>query len=435
MVVPLDYRSVANERYKRCVRRRQRECQQRIHIGYVKIDWRSVIIRVRRVPCPRPSRAAPGDGGRALRRKRLLTIADHLAAIGGAEIAQLRVIEGLAATGWAVDLLYVSQGDLWPQWAALASRTKAVPASQLQRTAPLRSGLGSTAAFIDIVRSDAEVVYVHNPGDLPAALLASRVKRVPLAVHLHLPPPVRQPSWSNTALIRRVDAVITPSVDTAERWVRAADLSGDRVSVIPTGIDTDRFVPIADADHAEQRRALDIHPGVPMILYAGRLDRTKGLTVLLEALRRVEQHAHLVVCGAGADAAFVGGLHRESRGMDVAWLERRLDVRSLLAAADLVVSPSLISETQGMVVIEAMSCGTPAVASAVGGLPETLVAFPDHLVPPGDADALAAAIDRLVGWRRQSPALGDASRRCVVDHLALGRTIGAVSTLLAELER
>jgi glycosyltransferase involved in cell wall biosynthesis len=104
-----------------------------------------------------------------------------------------------------------------------------------------------------------------------------------------------------------------------------------------------------------------------------------------------------------------------------------------LAAADLVVLPSLAFETQGMVVIEAMSCGTPAVASAVGGLPETLVAFPDHLVPPGDATALAGAIDRLVGWRQHTPALGNDSRQWVVSHLALDRTVEHVSTLLAGL--
>ncbi len=121
--------------------------------------------------------------------------------------------------------------------------------------------------------------------------------------------------------------------------------------------------------------------------------------------------------------------------MGVTWVDRRLDVSSLLAAADLVVLPSLVPETQGMVVTEAMSCGTPAVASAVGGLPETLVAFPDHLVPPGDAAALASALDRLVGWRRHSPALGDEARQWVVDHLALDRTAGAVSTLLADLGR
>jgi glycosyltransferase involved in cell wall biosynthesis len=367
-------------------------------------------------------------------RTRLLTVADHLSAIGGAEIAQLRVVSGLASTGWDVDLLYVSRGDLWPQWNAFASSTRAVTASQLQRAAPLRSGLGTLGALVDIMRSDAQVVYLHNPGDLPAALVASRLKRVPVAVHLHLPPPFRQPGWLNH-LIGKADAVITPSADTAERWVRVAGLSENRVSVIPTGVDPDRFVPIAEADRGEQRRALDIDPGAPMILYVGRVDATKGLTHLLDALRRMEQRANLVVCGAGVDAGFVGTLHRESRGMDVTWLDRSLDVTSLLAAADLVVLPSLIPETQGMVLIEAMSCGTPAVASAVGGLPETLVAFPDHLVPPGDAAALAGAIDRLVGWRRHSPALGNDSRRWVVDHLALDRTVRAVSTLLAELRR
>ncbi len=95
--------------------------------------------------------------------------------------------------------------------------------------------------------------------------------------------------------------------------------------------------------------------------------------------------------------------------------------------------PSLVPETQGMVVIEAMSCGTPAVASAVGGLRETLAAFPDHLVASGDATALAAAIDHLVDWRRHSPDLGADSRRWVADHLALDRSIAAISTLLAGL--
>ena len=368
-------------------------------------------------------------------RTRLLTVADDLSAIGGAEIAQLRVVAGLASRGWAVDLVYVNQGDLWPQWSECASSTLAVHTTRLQRAAPIRSAVGTAGASIGIMRTDAQVLYVHNPGDLPAALVASRLRRIPVALHLHLPPPSRQPRWLNS-LIKRVDAVITPSRDTAQRWVRVAGLSDEshRVSVIPTGIDTDHFVPMADENRSEERRTLGIDPDLPMILYAGRVDPTKGLSHLLEAKRRMEQPANLVVCGAGTDAGFADTLRKESTGVDVTWLDRRLDVTSLLAAADLVVLPSLASETQGMVVLEAMSCGTPAVASAVGGLPETLVAFPDHLVPPGDAGALAGAIDRLVGWRRHSSSLGDHSRRWVVDNLSLGKTVGAVSTLLAELD-
>src|ERR1700733_7274632 len=194
-----------------------------------------------------PSHAALGDGSRDVVRTRLLTLADELGAIGGAEIAQLRVVSGLASAGWSVELLYVSRGALWPQWNMLASRTKPVRASQLQRSAPLRTGFGAMGSLLSIMRSDAQVVYVHNPGDLPTALVASRLKQIPVALHLHLPPPFRQPRWLNR-LIRQADVAITPSADTARRWVQAAGLSHSRVSVIPTGIDTDRFVPIGALD-------------------------------------------------------------------------------------------------------------------------------------------------------------------------------------------
>jgi glycosyltransferase involved in cell wall biosynthesis len=369
-----------------------------------------------------------------LDRTRLLTVADDLSAIGGAEIAQLRVTEVLASTGWDVELLYVHRGDLWPRWNACASSTRVIRSSGLQRAAPLRSGLGMLGASAAVARSRAQVIYLHGPGGLPAAMLASHLKRVPIALHLHLPPPFRQPGWSNH-LIRRADAVIAPSADTATRWMQVAGLSESRISVIPTGVDTERFLPLRDVDRDRERRALGIQPGVPMVLYAGRLDPTKGLHHLLQAVRQMEARAHLVVCGAGSDADFVRALHDESRGTDVTWLDRRLDVTSLLATADLVVLPSLVFETQGLVLIEAMSCGTPAVATASGGLAETLVAFPDQLVPPGDAAALAAAMDRSIGWRRHSPALGSDSRRWVVEHLDLHRTAAAVSTLLSQLGR
>jgi glycosyltransferase involved in cell wall biosynthesis len=365
-------------------------------------------------------------------RTHLLTVAGDLSAIGGAEIAQLRIVEGLASAGWTVELQYVSRGDLWPQWTSVATSTRVVRASGLERSTPVRSSLGVAEAWVGTMRSQAQVIYVHNPGDLPAALMAARVKRTPVVAHLHLPPPFHQPKWLN-GLIRKADAVITPSSDTAERWTQVAGLSRHQVTVIPTGIDTGRFAPIGNAERDEQRRALGIDPDVPMILFAGRLDPTKGLPHLLEAVQQMEEHANLVVCGAGRDVEFVNRLRRDAGGSAVTWLDRRLDVTSLLAAADVAVLPSLVFETQGMVLIEAMSCGTPAVASAIGGLPETLHGFPDHLVPPGDAVALAAVLDRMVGWRRHSPTLGDDSRQWVKDHLTLDRSVGAVSALLSEV--
>ena len=136
------------------------------------------------------------------------------------------------------------------------------------------------------------------------------------------------------------------------------------------------------------------------------------------------------MCGSGADPTYVDGLHRESEDLGVVWLERRVDVAPLMAAADLLVLPSLVPETQGMVVIEAMSCGIPVVASAVGGLPETLDGFTDQLVSPGDAGAVAAALDRLVDWRRCTPDLGADARRRAVERFALADSVAAVAKVL-----
>jgi hypothetical protein len=73
-------------------------------------------------------------------RTRVVTFADDLSATGGAEVAQLRVMEGLAGVGWQVDLLFVARGDLWPRWDALAVEARSITGSQLRRDAPLHSG-------------------------------------------------------------------------------------------------------------------------------------------------------------------------------------------------------------------------------------------------------------------------------------------------------
>jgi glycosyltransferase involved in cell wall biosynthesis len=359
----------------------------------------------------------------------VVTFADDLSATGGAEVAQLRVMEGLAGVGWQVDLLFVARGDLWPRWDALAVEARSITGSQLRRDAPLHSGRAAVGAFVALLRARTDVIYVHSPGDLPVAFAAARVKRLPVVLHLHLPPPNRQPSWLNR-LIRAADAVIVPSQDAALRWTQEAGVHADRLSVIPTGLETDRFVPSDDAARASQRRALGLDPAVPMILYAGRVDHTKGVGILLDAVRRMGERANLVVCGSGVDPGYADALRRQAEGMNVVWLPRRIDVAPLMGAADLLVLPSLVAETQGLVLIEAMSCGTLAVASAVGGIPDVLADFPERLVPPRDADALAEVIDRLILWRRQRPSLGVEARRWAVERFPLADTVSRVAAVL-----
>jgi glycosyltransferase involved in cell wall biosynthesis len=367
-----------------------------------------------------------------LKHHRVLTIAGHLGAIGGSEVAQESIMEGLATLGWTVELLYAERGDLWPKWNQLATYTRRIRASWPDSAVPLTSALGTLEAMALAVSRNVDVVYVHNPGDLPLARLVGTLRRIPVLVHLHLPPPYRQPSWQNL-LIRSSDGVVTPSDDSAQRWIKEAGVDPGRVSVIPTGIDTKRFAPIPEVQRERQRSELAIEPGVPMILYAGRVHPTKGLDVLMEAMINLDDSVHLVICGGGADDGYAERLRSMAVGHRVSFLDRRSDIAPLMAAADLLVLPSVIPETQGLVVNEAMATGTPAIATAVGGLEASLAGFPDHLVPLGDATALAVAIRSLANWRIRDPEIGQRSRQWVLDNLSLRDSVGDISALLERM--
>ncbi len=358
---------------------------------------------------------------------RLVTVAGHLGSVGGTEAAQLAIFTELAGRGWEIHLLYASRGDYWARWEELATTTTQIRASLPSPSAPVASTLGTIHGALAGIRARPQAVYVHNAGDVPLALSVATATRSAVVAHLHLPPPSRQPGWLDR-LLRHVGAVITPSPDTAARWIEGAALDPTRVRVVPLGIDVDRFVPLGPAERGEVRSAIGVDEDETMILYVGRVERIKGAHFLLEAVETLADPVHVVVCGAANDQAYLD----ELAAMDgrTTFLGRRSDVPALMAAADLVAMPSNWLETQGLVIGEAMACGTPVVASDVGGLSATLRGFPHQLVPPADPGRLAAAIDRFGHWRRTEPDLGARSRRWVVEHLSLDASIDAIEAVL-----
>ena len=134
--------------------------------------------------------------------------------------------------------------------------------------------------------------------------------------HLHLPPPIRQPSWLN-ALMRRSAAAIAPSVDTANRWIARAGLDPARVSVIPTGIDVDRFVPLPRDERMAVRAGVDVGEEEPMVIFAGRLERIKGPHFLVDAVARLNANVHLVLCGASKSPSYLRELQSLAQGYRV----------------------------------------------------------------------------------------------------------------------
>lgn len=168
-----------------------------------------------------------------------------------------------------------------------------------------------------------------------------------------------------------------------------------KVRVIPPGVDLDRFAP---GDRTEARRRLDIDPNELVIVAVRRLVARVGVDVLIEAVGRLRSEGRpvrLLVVGDGIERPHLEAAAGRSLGPAATFLGA-VDDETLLRAyqsADVCVVPTVAHEGFGLVVLEALACGTPVVASHIDGLPEALASLqPDLLVPPGDSGALA---DRL----------------------------------------
>ena len=143
------------------------------------------------------------------------------------------------------------------------------------------------------------------------------------------------------------------------------------------------------------------------LLYAGQLLRGKGVHVLLRAMSMMRRPRTLDVVGTGNFEAYLRRLaERLGVAERVRWRGAVANAADWMAAAACVVVPSVWQEPYGLVAAEAVALGRPVVASDIGGLPEACGGR-GMLVPPGDAGALAAALEAKIDCNRlQSTAIG-----------------------------
>jgi len=192
-------------------------------------------------------------------------------------------------------------------------------------------------------------------------------------------------------------AVITASRAFADLAVSTHGLPAPRVHAVHPGVDTSRFHPLPPAEREALRARLGIADGQHVVVTARRLVPRMGLEELLSVWDGA-RGARLVVLGDGPLRA---ALQRTAAGLEGVELPGRVSDADLVAwyqAADLVVVPSVSLEGFGLVVLEALACGTPVVASSVGGLGEVLGELGEHLLlAPQDRRAWAAAVSASRG--------------------------------------
>lgn len=212
-------------------------------------------------------------------------------------------------------------------------------------------------------------------------------------------------------LLRRyVDANIALD-EVMEGELLGAGFARERVLRMVNGIQSERFARRAAPDAAKAALGL---AGKTILLYVGRLAPQKALPDLLAALaaaRRARPELHLVLLGQGEErAALLARAAELGLQEHVTFAGNVGDVQPYLDAADLFVLPSL---TEGIsnALLEAMAAGLACVATAVGGTPEVLDGGScGALVPPGQPEQLAAAIERLAGDPAERARLGAAAR-------------------------
>jgi glycosyltransferase involved in cell wall biosynthesis len=222
---------------------------------------------------------------------------------------------------------------------------------------------------------------------------------------------------------RRLPALLTVSDNSRTDIIRDFGVEPSRLTVVPVGVDTDVFVPPA-APRVPGRIVATASADVPL----------KGLVPLLEAVAklRTERSVELVVVGRAKEGGPVAqALDRLGLAADVRFVTGISEdaLVELLGSAQVGVVPSLY-EGFSLPAIELLACGTPLVVTTAGALPEVVGADGETAlhVPPGDPEALAAAIGRLLDDDVLAARLGTAGRARVIERF----TWRAVAAATAE---
>jgi phosphatidyl-myo-inositol alpha-mannosyltransferase len=336
-----------------------------------------------------------------------------LSAAGGINNQIRAQARALRRLGHAVEVAGSASG-----WLAAGERS-------LGRTFPVtfggtESGFGvdprAFAAAGRLLREPFDIVHVHEPLMPLVPWIVLMRSRAPLVgtFHVHREEGHRlyaSTAWALQPLARRLRARV--AVSEAARRTVAPHFPG-AYEIVPNGIEVDRF-------RIAQPRPPGWRRDRRHVLYVGRLEPRKGVEHLVRAMAQVHRQAPdvtLAIVGDGSERMRLTHLSHEL-GVPVQFAGRVTDeaLPAYLQAADVVCSPALGGESFGIVLLEAMACAKPIVASRIEGY-EALVGGSEcaALVPPGDADALATALLALLESADRRRALGERGVALVRDY-------------------
>jgi glycogen synthase len=295
---------------------------------------------------------------------------------------------------------------------------------------------------------EADVIHCHTWYTHLAGCLLKQILNAPLVLTTHSLEPhrpwkreqldtaYRASSWIEETAYRNADGVIAVSEAMRKDVNRLYGVSARMITVIHNGIDEDQYRP---SNNPAVLEAYGIDPDRPFVLMVARLTRQKGILHFLDAVKHLASGVQIVICASAPDTdeimqetAEKVAMARKATPNTVIWVKETVPAKDLIilySGAAVFVCPS-IYEPFGIVNLEAMACGAPVVASAVGGIPEVvldgvtgkLVPFqssgkndPHPKDPQGFAKDLADAVNCLLDSPVKRREMGMRARERVKD--------------------
>lgn len=295
-----------------------------------------------------------------------------------------------------------------------------IPVVRLSGKGPIPL-LQVTAAYRAMKRFGVGLVCTHDYKSNLVGLLAAKAAGLPCVAIFHGRTSedwkIRRYEWLDTRLLRFFDRVVCVAA-TQKRRLAEAHVPEDKLTIIENGLDHAAVQARGRQGALSLRDELGIRESVRILCMVGRLSPEKGFDHGLRAAARLMRNGArdflVVVAGEGKHRTVLERLAGElGLQRHVVFLGWRADVVSVLTESDVVVIPSL-REGLPLVLLEALACANPVVASEVGGIPEVIRSHENGiLVPPGDDEALARAILLVMENRGVALEMGRRGRETV----------------------
>ena len=334
---------------------------------------------------------------------------------------------------------------------------------------PLQSAFGAIRRCTDFntTNIDSDLVHCHTWYSHFGGILAKLNYGIPFVITVHSLEPLRPwkreqlgggydfSLWIEKTALEMADAIVAVSSETKRDIERLFEVDPNHVRVIHNGIDLEEYRRVDSTDALKRH---GINPDEPYLLFVGRITRQKGIVYLVRAIQFMTPGFQIVLCAGAPDTPEIAIEMQKaieqakSERSDIIWIEEMVDrnaVIELYSHAAVFCCPS-IYEPFGIINLEAMACGTPVVASAVGGIKEVVVdretgfLVPleqmkespfEPLNPEKFSRDLAGKINQLMNDRRLREKFGKAGRKRVEEKFSWSTIAQKTKALYETLKR